>query len=216
MNSAPLAFVDAAVEQLVVLQFLAEHRNQLEPVEITVLQGQEVMAEQHRCGGLVAVQQRYPAGRIFLQRGANDRQHRRDAAAGGDAEVADAGPVRAGGGEPALGSCDIEPVPGAQGFVGVGAEAPAGLQLDAHLQRLARDAADGIGTPHRLAFEDAFEGEVLSRREPVLGREPAGNIQGDPHGARRFRNDAGDFETVKFHPECLQVTPVTPYQRAPG
>ena len=85
---AAFAVVDAAVQHVGFLLFAAHHVDPLQPVEVCVLQETQLLAEHHRGGAAIAVQQRHPAARFAREHRADDRQDRRDAAAGGDAQVA--------------------------------------------------------------------------------------------------------------------------------
>ncbi len=157
-----LGVVDAAVEQVVVLQFLAEHRDEVQSIHVPILEEHQIVPKHHRRSGLVAVEQGDPVARMALQRRPRDGQDRRDAAAGSDAQVMD--PIKAVGvaGEQSLGLRHRQPVASRQGLVGVAAEAAAGQVLNAHLERFAGQAANGIGPLEPLAADGLGEGEVLA------------------------------------------------------
>ena len=126
--------------------------------------------------------------------------------ASGDAEIADAGPVGISGREAALGRAHQQPVSRPHGAIGVGAEAATRLQLDANLQRLARNAANGIGAPHGLGLDNPLASEVLARLEAIVRRQFGGDIKGYSHGVRRLRLDPDDFKIVGAHVECGSST----------
>ena len=82
-----LPVVQAAVEQLDLLGFPAEHVHQAQPVRVTVLEVGQLVGEHHRVVAPVAVQQRYLGLAVRGQHRGGDRQHRGDPAARRDQHV---------------------------------------------------------------------------------------------------------------------------------
>jgi hypothetical protein len=78
---------DAAVEQLDVLLLAAHHIGQVQALHVDVLQVRQFFLEDHRRRGAVTVEQGEAAVRFGQQRGLDDRQDRRDAAAGREGHV---------------------------------------------------------------------------------------------------------------------------------
>ena len=199
-----LGVVDAAVEQVIVLQFLAEHRNEVQSIHVPILKEHQIVPKHHRGGGLIAVEQCDPVARMALERRPRDGQDRCDAAAGSDAKVMD--PIKAAGvaGEQPLGLRHRQPIAGRQGLVGVAAEAAAGQVLDAHLERFAGQAANGISPFEPLAANGLGEGEILAGIEVKPVFERLRHRQAHPHRLLRFPNDRRHLKFVLAHFSVLK------------
>ncbi|MNG99807.1 hypothetical protein D3C79_589860 [compost metagenome] len=126
--------VDAAVVQVNILLFAAEHENQVQAVEVTVFQVFELVAEQRPRTGAVAVQQGETAVRLAGQRSGDDRQYRGDAAAGGHTQIVALASRVQRHEEAARWRHHFQLLAGLEHFIGKRREAPARYALDGHAQ----------------------------------------------------------------------------------
>ena len=153
-----------------------------EPLEEAVLQLLQRFAEQDAAGRAVAVEQEEAAVRLARQHAVDDRQDRRDAGAGGEADM-DARLVRRVRDAEAPGRRHhVEFVAGLQ-LIGGPARKRAAVDLlhgDAQFA-VVGTGADRIGAAHILAVHGGAQREVLARREGVIGGEFAGNREGQRH-----------------------------------
>ena len=141
----------------------AHHVDEVQPLAVDVLQLGELLAEDHRGRRAVAVDQREGRLRLGQQRRLDDRQHRRDAAAGGEAEVALAVLGRQRQVEVPHRRHHLDADTGLQGVVGPGREAAAGGALDGHAQvAVLHRRADRIRAPDILPVAIAPQRQVLA------------------------------------------------------
>ena len=82
-----LVAIEPAVQDRDVLLLARDDMEHREPLHEAVLQFLQRLAEQHAAGGAVAVEQEEPAVRLARQHALDDRQDRRDAGAGGKADI---------------------------------------------------------------------------------------------------------------------------------
>ena len=195
-----LGAVDAAVQQLDVLRLARQHVDQVEAAEVGVLERRQLLLEHHRAGRAVAVDEREAARRLRGQRGLDDRQQRRDAAAGGEAQVvlatrsASSGTLK----WPSGGMTSIVS-PAFSALVGPGREHAAGRLLDRDAQRaVLHRRTDRIRAAHVLAVDVRAQRQVLALLVAELVAQRVRHGERDGDGVARFALDAGDGQRMEF------------------
>ena len=148
-------------------------------------------------GRAVAVEQKEAAVRLARQHALDDRQDRRDAGAGGKADIDPRLAGRMRDAEAAGRRHHVEFVAGLQ-FVGGPVRERAAIDL---LHRDAQFAvvgagADRIGAAHFLAVHRGAQGQVLAGREAVVVRQLLRDRKGHRHRIRGFAAQIVDGETV--------------------
>ncbi len=129
-----LGGIDAAVEEIDVLLLAREHVVEAEARQVAVLQVLERLVEHHARLAAVAVDQREARARLARERRADQRQHRRDAAARGERDVVLVVVRRQRREESPLGRHHVDRVAGLQRFVDPDREATARHFLDRDAQ----------------------------------------------------------------------------------
>ncbi len=162
------AVVDAAVEDVGGLPFAAHHVDPLKAVEIGVFQKAQFLAEQHRMRAPIAVQQRDATERLVREHAADDRHVRRDAATGGDAQIA-AWPRRIERrGEVAGGRRHVDRHTHFEAIVDVVRKTAAFDAPDRDHRRLVADhGADRVRTREHLAVDSRAQRQILAVFESV-------------------------------------------------
>ena len=187
-----LFVVDTAIEQVAALVFLVHDVDPLETVEVAVLHEGEIITEHHAAGLAVAVDQRHPAFGLACQHSLDDRQDRRDAAAGGDAHVVELVfgiDIRR---EMPLRRQGFDDIADLQTIVGPVGEFSAGHALDADLQAaIILSRTDGIAAADRLAIDLGAQRQVLPGAETKDILLSGGRLQGQAHGFVGFRAQLG-------------------------
>ena len=188
-----LGAVDPAVQELDVLRLARQHVDEVEARQVRVLERGELLLEHHGAGRAIAVEERELGARLGGQRRLDDRQQRRDAAAGREAEVA----ACAAGIERDVEVTDrrhhVQRVAGRQRLVRPGREHAARVALDGDPQacrpaRRSRSSTSG-GRPGRR-WPRASSG-AGPRRSGTLGQRPR-DVEGDRDGVARLALDLGD------------------------
>ena len=126
--------VQQAVEQIDFLRFVADHVVQRQAVQVAVLEVLEFFGEHDAREFAIAVDQGEAAARLRFQRGHDQREHRRDAAAAREGDVVPGARRVERGEKPAIGCHHLERLAGSQGAIGPGGKAPARNRLDADPQ----------------------------------------------------------------------------------
>ena len=171
---------------------------QREPLHEAVLQFLQRLAEQHARRRAVAVEQEEAAVRLARQHALDDRQDRRDAGAGGKADIDPRLVRRMGDAEAAGRRHHVEFVAGFQ-FVGGPARERAAVDLlhgDAQFAVVGA-GADRIGAAHFLAVHRRAQGQILPGRKAVVVGELLRNRKGQRHRIRGFAAQIVDGETMK-------------------
>ena len=191
--------VDAAVIEVHVLLFAAEHIDDVEPAQVGVFQVAECFAEQGGATGTIAVDQGELAVGFGFQRGLDDRQDRRDAAAGGHRQVV---------GFALRVQVDVEVAGGRHHFQGVAflefavgeaGEAAAGDFFYRHAQVAVVDAgADGVGAAHFFAVHMGAHDQVLALGEAEGVVQFRRHVEGDGHRFAGFRAHFADCQRVEL------------------
>ncbi|MNN34253.1 hypothetical protein D3C81_1480510 [compost metagenome] len=141
--------------------------------------------------------------RLGFQGGLDDRQDRRDAAAGGDRQVVAVARRVELDVEVAGRRHHFQALAGLQALVGIGGETAAGHALDRHAQLAVIDAgADGVGAAHFLAVELGAHHQVLALGEAEAVLQVRRDIEGDGHGIAGFRAHFADFQAMEFAHYC--------------
>ena len=152
-----------AVEQRHVLRLAAEDMDRAEAIKETVLQILQFLTEHDRARLAIAIDQRHFASRLSFQRRADDRQHRRDAGAGGDHQVIVVRAFRHIDRETALRRHHLDGVAGIEPIIYEGGEQSAIDLLDADAQApFTEPRTDRIGSPHVLAANGRAQRQVLA------------------------------------------------------
>ena len=170
---------------------------ELEAGRVAVLEVLELLEEHHRARRPVAVEERDPALRFGGQDRRHDRQHRRDAGAGGDHRVV-LGVRRVElGGEPTGRGHHLEHVAGLHRLQRVRRERTVGNLLDPDPQRSADWRADRVVASHLVVGRAPLQREVLPLAERVVVRELVGHRERDRDTVVGEALDAGDDEVVE-------------------
>ena len=168
-----LGRVDPAIEQLEFLRLTAHDEADGEARQEPVLQRQHLVQEHRARRAGVAVIELEPAGRLLLQHGCGDRNHGRDAAAGGKRDVvlrARRFDLRV---ETAIWRQHVERVADLEPVCKVLRHAATGLHADADPQSIrAFGIGDRVGAALLLPIEDRAHRNMLP-----------GHETGIPHGA---------------------------------
>ncbi len=208
-----LAFlgVDPAVIQVDILLLAAEHEDQVQALQIAVLQVFQLFAKQCTGAGAVAVQQGDAAVGLGFQGGLDDRQDRRDAAAGGDGQVvAVAGGIEFNAEMPG-GRHHFQAVPGLQLLVGKRGKTTACDALDSNPQFTVVDAgADRVGAAHFLAVQLGAHHQVLALGVMKAVLQVLRNLEGDGHRVTGLGAHILDGQAVKFAHCCSPAGRQTP------
>ena len=191
--------VDAAIEQLHILLLAAEDEHEVQARQIAVLQIFEFILEDHARRRAVTVEQGEAAVRLKRQRGLDQRQHRRDAAAGDEGHVM----------TPRFRLQRHVEMPGRRHDL----DGAAGLQmlgspvrelaiintLDRNAQRLfLRTRADRVRATNLLPFDLCAQGQMLPRKvAEVLGMIRR-CCESHDNGVAGFGRDRGHAQLVKL------------------
>ena len=186
-----LLAIEPAVQDRDVLLFAGDHMEDREPLHEAVFQFFQRLAKQHAAGRAVAVEQEEPAVRLARQHALHDRQDRRDAGAGGEADIDPRLVGRMRDAEAAGRRHDVEFVAGFQ-FIGGPARERAAIDLLHRDPQLAvvGAGADRIGAAHFLAVHGRAQGQILPGRKAVIVGEFAAESQrsATPHRDSRRRS----------------------------
>ncbi len=195
---AALVVVEVAGEEVAFLGLAAEDVDPVQAVHVAVFQERQLVAKHHGGGALVAVKQGDVAPGLAGQHCLDDRQDRRDAAAGADAHVPALAFRVEFAVETALRRHDLQGVAGFQLLVGPGGENPAVDVLDADAQQaVVQPRADGIRSPYFFAVDLLAQGQVLALDEAKGVLEFLGHLETDHHRLVRGGPDAGDPERME-------------------
>jgi hypothetical protein len=190
---------DAAVEQFDVLLLAAHHVGQLEALHIAVLQVRQLVLEDHRGRRAVAVEEREAAVRFGRQRGLDDREDGRDAAAGRKGQI-----VLAVGGvqrdvEVAHGRHHVERDAGLERVVGPAGEQAALGALDGDAQRaFLHRRADRVRAAHVFVADQRAQRQVLALLVSETVLQLGRHGEGDGDGVARFVAHLGDGQRMEF------------------
>ena len=196
---ARLFAIDPPVQQRNILRLAGKHVNQVEAREVGVLQLGELVAEHHGPRRAVAVEQREFAFGLRGKRGADDRQQRRDAAAGGEADVLARARRIGRDAEMAERRHHIEAIAGGQRFAGPGREHPAGALLDGDAQRaVLHRRAYRVRATDVLPVDGRAHGDVLARFEAERRRELGGHRERERHGVARLALDRCERQRMEL------------------
>ncbi len=194
-----LRAVDPAVEELDVLRLARQHVDQVEPGEEAVLERGELLLEHHGAGSAVAVEQRELARRLGHERGLDEREQRRDPAAGGEADVVRAMIGRERHVEVPERRHHVEPVADPQRFVRPLREHAARVALDRDPQNaVLRARADRVGAPHVLAADVGAQRQVLAGGEAECVDERRRHGERDRHRVARLALDLRHREAMEL------------------
>ena len=174
------------------------HMEYREPLHEAVLEFLQRLAEQHARGRTIAVEQEEPAVRLARQHALHDREDRRDAGAGGEADIDPRLAGRRRDAEAAGRRHDVEFVAGLQ-LVGGPARERAAVDLfysDAQLAVIGA-GADRVGAAHFLAVHRRAQGQILPGRKTVIVRKRLRNRKGQ-------RNRVGRFATQIVHGQAVK------------
>ena len=180
-----LVAVEPAVQDRDVLLFARDHMEYREPLHEAVFQFFQRLAKQHAAGGAVAVEQEEAAVRLARQHALHDRQNRRDAGAGGEADIDPRLIGRVRDAEAAGRRHHVEFVAGFQ-LVGGPARERAAIDLlhgDAQFAVIGA-GADRIGAADFLAVHGRAQGQILAGRKTVVACQLLRNRKGQRHRVR--------------------------------
>ncbi len=179
---------------------------QREAVEVAVLQVFERLGKDDAVHRAVAVDQREAAVRLGGERGLDQRQDGRDAAAGGESDIV----ARALGGqrhvEAAVGRQHVERLADADAVVQVVGKHAGIHALDGHAQLAVRvvvldRAADGIRAP-QLALPGRArryaQREELALREAIRLAQVVRHVEAQGDGIGRLATDFGNAQRVEL------------------
>ncbi len=205
-EGARLVAVEPAVEQRDLLRLARQHVIQREAVEVAVLQVFQRLGKDDAVHRAVAVDQRESAVRLGGQRGLDQRQDGRDAAAGSKRDIV----ARALGGqrhvETAVGRQHVQRLADADAVVQVIGEHAGVHALDGHAQLAVRvvvldRAADRIRAPQLalpgLARRHAQRQE-LPLREAVRVAQVVRHIEAQRDGIGRLAADFGNAQRMEL------------------
>jgi hypothetical protein len=187
--------VEAAGEEVDVTGLAGQHVDELEAGAVAVFEVGQVFGEHHGVGAAVAVQERHLALRVGGQDGADDRDHRGDAGAGGDEAVVRR-PVE-GGGELSQGGQHFQGVAGFEGVDELGGEEAAFDAPDTDPRRGAGGCADRVRPAFLGAFDVLAQGEVLTGLEREVLGEVVGHVEGHRDGVTAQTIHFGHTEPVE-------------------
>lgn len=194
-----LGMVDPPVVQVDVLLLPAEDVHQVEAFHVAVLQVLQLIPEQSAGGGAVAVEQGEPAFGLGFQGGLEDRQNRRDAAAGGDRQVVALALGIQFDREVPLWRHHFQGVARFQRVIGEGGEAAAGNLLDRDAQLIVPDTgADRIGAAHFLAVQPGTHHQVLALCVAERVCKVLRQIEAQGYGVSCFRPDLFEGQWMEF------------------
>ena len=178
-----------------VLLLARDHVEHREPLHEAVLQFFQRLAKQHAAGRAIAVEQEEPAVRLARQHALHDRQDRRDAGAGGKADIDPRLVGRRCDAEAAGRGHDVEFVAGLQFIRGPARERAAVdlLHRDAQLA-VVGPGADRIGAAHFLAVHGGAQGQILAGGKMIIVREFPRDRKGHRHRVSGFAAQIVDGE----------------------
>ncbi len=193
-----------------------QHRDQLEPLGVAVLQVRDLVQEHRRRGGAVTAHQAEARFRFAVQQGRRHGQDRGDAAAADDCREV---PGTRRQQEPAHGLHDLDGVPHRELLEGVRGELAAVDQPDAHAEHRIHPGrygtgADRVGTACLLAAgRHPAQRDVLARRMAERVPQLCGDREGDGHGVVGEPLDFAHPERME-HLQLLEVVEGLPAGRA--
>ncbi|MGY4508335.1 hypothetical protein ACVIN2_001789 [Bradyrhizobium sp. USDA 3650] len=186
-----------------VLLLARDYVEDREPIDEAILELFERLEEHDVVGGAIAVEQEELAVRLARKRALDDRQDRRDAGAGGKADMDTPGAGRRDHTKASRGRHHVQRVAALQ-IVRCPARKRATinpLDGDAYLT-VVGPGADRIGAAHFLTIQHGAEREVLAGREGVVGRKLRRDGECQRYGVRRLAAEVVDGQAMEAWCGC--------------
>ena len=194
--------IEPPVVEFDLLRLTAHDEVQRELPEVAIFQRKQLLKAHGAARAAIAVEEQHP--RASGQQRAHHRQHRRDAAAGGEGDVGCAREQRQARAETAVRWQHLERFPDTQLLGQVPRHAPLGMHARHYSQGpLPRGVHQRIGAPELFAADLGAHHHVLTRLAAVLRLKRRGHFEGERHRVLRVGGDLPHFEGMKLqHLRC--------------